>query len=86
MVIGRDGSALTDSEAILEKLVDGTAALAPLGGIGEELAGYKGIWLCHRRGNIVPPPLQAGNSLKMLTGVQDGKKVPYHLGPFLYCD
>jgi LDH2 family malate/lactate/ureidoglycolate dehydrogenase len=29
MVIGRDGSAMTDSKAILESLVDGSAALAP---------------------------------------------------------
>lgn len=42
MVIGRDGSALTDSDRILEDLKSGNAALAPLGGIGEELAGYKG--------------------------------------------
>ena len=40
MVIGRDGSALTDSEYILKALTQGEAALAPLGGIGEELAGY----------------------------------------------
>jgi LDH2 family malate/lactate/ureidoglycolate dehydrogenase len=26
--------------------------------------------------------LQSGNYLKMLTGIQDGKKVPYHLGHF----
>ena len=42
MVIGRDGSALTDSVKILDQLNCGEAALAPLGGIGEELAGYKG--------------------------------------------
>ena len=37
MVIAHDGSALTDSEEILRRLVEGTAALTPLGGIGEEL-------------------------------------------------
>ena len=41
-VVGRDGSALTDSEEILTQLNTHEAALAPLGGIGEELAGYKG--------------------------------------------
>ena len=42
MVVAQDGSPMTDSGAILRALVDGTAALAPLGGIGEELGGYKG--------------------------------------------
>ena len=42
MVVGRDGSALTDSKQILTDLTQGKAALTPLGGIGEELAGYKG--------------------------------------------
>jgi LDH2 family malate/lactate/ureidoglycolate dehydrogenase len=81
MVIGRDGSAMTDSKAILESLVDGSAALAPLGGIGEELAGYKGYGYATVV-EILSSALQAGNYLKMLTGLQDGKKVPYHLGHF----
>lgn len=81
MVIGRDGSALTDSDSILVKLNDGSAALAPLGGIGEELAGYKGYGYATVV-EILSAALQAGNFLKMLTGVQDGKKVPYHLGHF----
>ena len=42
MVITQDGKTMTDSEAILKALVDGSAALAPLGGIGDEMAGYKG--------------------------------------------
>ena len=42
MVIGRDGEAKTDSQQILKDLTAGEAALAPLGGIGEDLAGYKG--------------------------------------------
>jgi len=81
MVIGRDGSALTDSDSILIRLTDGSAALAPLGGIGEELAGYKGYGYATIV-EILSAALQAGNYLKMLTGIQDGKKVPYHLGHF----
>lgn len=81
MVIGRDGSALTDSESILIKLTDGSAALAPLGGIGDELAGYKGYGYATVV-EILSAALQAGNYLKMLTGIQDGKKAPYHLGHF----
>ena len=42
MVISEEGTALTDSAEILKRLVDGTAALTPLGGMGDELAGYKG--------------------------------------------
>jgi LDH2 family malate/lactate/ureidoglycolate dehydrogenase len=81
MVIGKDGSVLTDSEAILERLVDGSAALAPLGGVGEELAGYKGYGYATVV-EILSSALQAGNYMKLLTGIQDGKKVPFHLGHF----
>ncbi len=81
MVIARDGSALTDSESILVRLNDGSAALAPLGGIGEELAGYKGYGYATIV-EILSAALQAGNYLKMLTGIQDGKRTPYHLGHF----
>ena len=81
MVIGTDGSVLTDSDSILKRLSDGTAALAPLGGIGEELAGYKGYGYATVV-EILSAALQTGSYLKMLTGMQDGKKVPYHLGHF----
>lgn len=82
MVIGRDGTALTDSQKILEDLVSGEAALAPLGGIGEELGGYKGYGYATVV-EVLSAALQAGSYLKMLTGIgKDGEKVPYHLGHF----
>lgn len=82
MVIGRDGKAMTDSEQILEDLVGGQAALAPLGGIGEELAGYKGYGYATVV-EILSAALQQGNFLRMLTGLgEHGEKVPYHLGHF----
>jgi L-2-hydroxycarboxylate dehydrogenase (NAD+) len=82
MVIGRDGSALTDSNQILKDLVTGEAALAPLGGIGEEMAGYKGYGYATVV-EILSAALQTGNYLKMLTGLDsEGNKVPYHLGHF----
>ena len=81
MVIGTDGNTLTDSDSILIRLNDGSAALAPLGGIGDELAGYKGYGYATVV-EILSAALQSGNYLKMLTGLQDGKKVPYHLGHF----
>ncbi len=82
MVIGRDGSALTDSEQILVDLTTGNAALAPLGGIGDELAGYKGYGYATVV-EILSAALSAGNFLKMLTGKdENGNKKPYGLGHF----
>ena len=82
MVIGRDGSAMTDSGQILKDLTSGHAALAPLGGIGEELAGYKGYGYATVV-EVLSAALQAGSFLKMLTGLdQQGHKQPYHLGHF----
>lgn len=82
MVIGEDGSALTDSPEILKRLTDGTAALAPLGGIGEELGGYKGYGYATVV-EILSAALQAGSFLKLLSGKDaEGKKQPYHLGHF----
>ena len=82
MVVGRDGLPKTDSNQILKDLVQGEAALAPLGGIGEELAGYKGYGYATIV-EILSAALQAGNFLKMLTGRDSsGKAVPFHLGHF----
>ena len=82
MVIGNDGKSKTDSEQILKDLVSGEAALAPLGGIGEELAGYKGYGYATVV-EVLSAALQQGNYLRMLTGIgKDGQKVPFHLGHF----
>lgn len=82
MVIGRDGSALTDSEQILIDLNTGRAALAPLGGIGEELGGYKGYGYATVV-EILSAALQQGQFLRALTGIgEKGEKVPFHLGHF----
>lgn len=81
-VIGRDGSALTDSEYILKALTEGEAALAPLGGIGEELAGYKGYGYATVV-EILSAALQGGSFLKALSGLSaGGERQPYHLGHF----
>jgi LDH2 family malate/lactate/ureidoglycolate dehydrogenase len=80
-VIDNSGRVRTDTHQILKDLIDGTAALTPLGGIGEETAGYKG----YGYGTVVEilsAALQGGSFLKMLSGVKDGKKVPYPLGHF----
>jgi len=82
MVVGRDGKPKTDTKSILRELNTGEAALAPLGGIGEELAGYKGYGYAVVV-EVLSAALQQGNFLKMLTGIgANGEKVPYHLGHF----
>ncbi len=80
-VIDETGRTITDSRQILKDLVTGSAALTPLGGIGEETAGYKGYGYCTVV-EILSSALQGGSFLKMLLGFQDGKKTPYHLGHF----
>lgn len=80
-VIDQDGNARTDTEQVLEDLVKGTAALTPLGGIGEENGGYKGYGYATVV-EILSAALQGGSFLKMLSGIENGKKVPYHLGHF----
>ena len=70
------------SKDILEKLTEGEAALAPLGGFGEETAGYKGYGYATVV-EILSAALAAGSFLKTLKGLdENGKRVPYHLGHF----
>ena len=84
MVVAEDGSAMTDSDEILKALVDGTAALAPLGGIGEEMCGYKGYGYAAVV-EILSAALAGGPFMKALTGVgEDGKPRMYHLGHFFF--
>ncbi len=80
-VIDQDGKPYTDTHQILDDLVKGTAALTPLGGIGEETAGYKGYGYSTVV-EILSAALQGGSFLKMLNGYENGKRVPYHLGHF----
>lgn len=84
MVVAHDGSAMTDSDEILDALVAGTAALAPLGGIGEELAGYKGYGYATVV-EILSAALAGGEFMKALTGVSpEGNPQMYHLGHFFF--
>ncbi len=84
MVISEQGEALTDSAQILKDLVAGTAALAPLGGIGEEMAGYKGYGYAAVV-EILSAALSGGEFMKALTGVdENGKPRMYHLGHFFF--
>ena len=84
MVVSDKGTALTDSEEILKALVDGRAALAPLGGIGDEMAGYKGYGYATVV-EILSAALAGGQYMKALTGVSpEGKPQMYHLGHFFF--
>lgn len=85
MVVAEDGSEVTDSEEILKMLVDGTAALAPLGGgPGDEMCGYKGYGYAAVV-EILSAALAGGQFMKSLTGVApDGSPQMYHLGHFFF--
>jgi len=80
-VIDRKGESTTDSVQALGDLIKGTAALTPLGGIGEDGAGFKGYGYATVV-EILSAALQGGSFLKMLTGFENGRKVPYKLGHF----
>ena len=81
-VISENGEAMTDSAAILKALTAGTAALAPLGGIGDALAGYKGYGYAAVV-EILSAALTGGLFMKELTDKDAaGNKHPYHLGHF----
>ena len=80
-VIDRQGGTLTDPAEVLDALTRGTAALAPLGGIGDETAGYKGYGFATVV-EILSAALQQGAFLRQLAGIEDGRKAPHRLGHF----
>ncbi|MBD3186133.1 Ldh family oxidoreductase, partial [Candidatus Bathyarchaeota archaeon] len=82
LVIGSDGSSLTDPPSILEKMVEGKAALLPLGGKGEEHAGYKGYGYATIV-ELLSAAFSAGTFLKGLSGLDEkGNKVHFRVGHF----
>ena len=81
-VVDTEGRPLTDATEILRSLSDASAALLPLGGAGEELAGYKGYGLATIV-EILCASLCGGVFMKDLLGVApDGSRRPYMLGHF----
>lgn len=82
LIIGRDGNPKTDSKQILEDLVKGEAALAPIGGIGEATGGYKGYGFATVT-EVLSSALQQGAFLQQLTNKDSkGNLKPYELGHF----
>ena len=82
-VVGPDGKAVTgDAGAALKRIGSGDAALTPVGGIGEELGGYKGYGFAMFV-EFLSAVLQDGHYGKALTGKgAGGEKVPFGLGHF----
>lgn len=81
-VIDAQGRPVTDPGRILQELDTGEVALLPLGGAGEEMAGYKGYGLGVMV-EILCAALCGGQFLKGLLGrEEDGSPRPYMLGHF----
>ena len=82
-IIGSDGKPVTgDAAKALADIRSGTAALVPLGGIGEALGGYKGYGYAMAV-ELLCAVLQDGIYGKALDGKdENGNKRPYHLGHF----
>lgn len=69
---------------MLQALVDGNAALAPLGGIGEELGGDRGYGYAAAV-EILSAALTDGQFMKALPGqAPDGTRQMYHFGHFFF--
>ncbi len=80
-VVNGSGESETDSRQVLRELISDQVALVPLGGIGEETGGYKGYGYATVV-EILSSALQQGAFMKMISGIADGKKVPYSVGHF----
>ena len=74
-VIDHDGHTRTDSQKVLADLVAGTAALTPLGGLGEETAGYKGYGYATVV-EILSAALQQGAFLKDCSASRTARRSP----------
>ena len=83
-VVNKDGETMTDSGKILKDMRAGNAALLPLGGLGEETAGYKGYGFTTIV-EILSSALAGGPFMKDLNGVdEDGNPRMYKLGHFFF--
>ncbi len=82
-IIDSDGNAVTgDAGVALKKIRNGTAALTTLGGIGEDLGGYKGYGFAMAV-EFFSSILQDGAYGKDLDGKDENGNIrPYHLGHY----
>jgi len=82
-VIDENGNVRTDTVGILKDLVKGTCALAPVGGTGEDMGGYKGYgWATTVE--LLSTAFQSGPTGADLTGIDPatGKQTPMPLGHY----
>ncbi len=83
-VVDAKGKTMTDAATILKEMRAGNAALLPLGGPGEDTAGYKGYGFTTVV-EILSSALCGGPFLKALSGVdENGNPSMYHLGHFFF--
>lgn len=81
-VISEKGATMNDPAEVLTALTKGTAALTPLGGVGEDTAGYKGYGYATAV-EILSSALSNAKFMKDLNGIDSsGKKTPILLGHF----
>ncbi len=83
-VIDVNGESKTDSSEVLKDLIAGNAALTPLGGVGEETAGYKGYGYATVV-EILSAALQQGSFMKMLLGFTRREESTIQYRSFFYC-
>lgn len=82
-VIDNNGIERTDTEGILRDMVQGTCALTPMGGAGDEMGGYKGYgWALTVE--LLCTAFQSGPFGEAVCGVDraTGKPVPMPLGHY----
>ena len=81
-VIDDKGETMTDANKVLDKMLERRAALLPLGGKGEDTAGYKGYGYATVV-EILSAALQDGVFLKDLSGFdKEGNKAHFRVGHF----
>jgi len=81
-VVDAQGKPMTHAPSILEELPKFQAAMLPLGGAGETLAGYKGYGLATMV-EILSSAMSGGPFMKDLLGFEeDGSRRPHMLGHF----
>jgi L-2-hydroxycarboxylate dehydrogenase (NAD+) len=80
-VIDENGQYCRDAEQVLSDLLRGKAAFTPLGGMGEDGAGYKGYGYATVV-EVLSAALQQGAFLRQLTGHENGDLVPHRIGHF----
>jgi L-2-hydroxycarboxylate dehydrogenase (NAD+) len=82
LVINLEGKTETDPQKILDDLIQGRSAFAPIGGLSEETGGHKGYGFATVV-EILSAALQQGAFLKQLSGTDGhGKPIHYALGHF----